>query len=532
MSFRRLGVRTRRALVALGVAATAAGVASHPAAAAPGDTRVIAGQGKKPTCYPPKNPDLSKPPVRGDSGEEPFGSASFHDGIVNFSVTVTGADPGTVYIAERSYVREKRGQVPGVLPTQGIVPVAVAVDHSGANLYIAERTGASGGQIRHVQLAGNSTIRTLTVTNQVPVDIAADQTGNLYVGYGDGSIVKRNVLTNREQALRTVPGLSGLAVDRLGTRLFVAAAEKNKVLEVDPASANSPVQRVAGSEIGAYGSTGDGGVATDALLHVPRAVAVDPEGRHLYVLDQTRTDDASTVRHIDLNTSEISTVAGPRGTGEAADLEFTGFDLAVDGGQNLFIVDRDNCAVYSVSDPRKPPAKVETTETTAAGATQTTNTTVGTTTPTTTPATVPDTVPATVPAGRTVFSPSSASLTPIDASNSSFGVNALAQGANPPMGADPLTAVAPPPPTPEPAATASAVPGAPQSAFNSPGLVSADGQPARGATRYAMVREEDDVALTGVALLVGGAMSAVFLCAMLAAPRAASKPKPRPRGAY
>jgi len=57
-----------------------------------------------------------------------------------------------------------------------------------------------------------------------------------------------------------------------------------------------------------------------------------------------------------------------------------------------------------------------------------------------------------------------------------------------------------------------------------------DPAPARGATRYAMVRNDDQAA--GLVMAGAGAVVAIFLCLMFVAPGASSKPKPRPKGAY
>lgn len=83
----------------------------------------------------------------------------------------------------------------------------------------------------------------------------------------------------------------------------------------------------------------------------------------------------------------------------------------------------------------------------------------------------------------------------------------------------PAPALAPPPAAPEPVSNS--------------GLVHGDsGAPARGATRYAMVRNDDDQSVPALALAGAGAVMAVFLCLLFVAPGASSKPKPRPKGAY
>lgn len=79
-------------------------------------------------------------------------------------------------------------------------------------------------------------------------------------------------------------------------------------------------------------------------------------------------------------------------------------------------------------------------------------------------------------------------------------------------------AAAPPPPAPQPAANV--------------GLGAVPDSGAKGSPRYAMVSNDDDSGMAAAAMLVGGALITLLFCLMLAAPGAAPKPRPRPRGAY
>ena len=92
--------------------------------------------------------------------------------------------------------------------------------------------------------------------------------------------------------------------------------------------------------------------------------------------------------------------------------------------------------------------------------------------------------------------------------------------------------VLPPAPDPGPIAGSVAPPPAAQPVSNL-GVAGSDGEAARGATRYAMVRsDDDDGAVAAVSMVLGGVLLAGFLCVMFVAPGASSKPKPRPKGAY
>lgn len=528
--------------------------------------------------------------MRGDFGDERFSEARFSDSVNSFSLTITRF--GVLYLGERNYVRDFPGLVAGVRGSanpgspkgkQGadadgvpareayVAPAAIAVDPDGKNLYIAEG-GSPNGSLRKVGL-GTRTIESFATITSQPVDVAADENGYVYVGGRDGSITKMDVSGNKTD-LQAVTALTGLAVDPSGSRLFASSGNAHTVVKIDPLSPGISPQSVAGEQ-GREGSTGDGGRADAALLSKPQAVALDPTGNNLYVLDQTGPANANKnkVRHVDLTVSPsmISTVVGEGATTKAKDLRFQGFDLVVGPGNTLFILDKDQCEVRLVQDPRNAPPTTLTTLEGAGQQTLTTNTTLNLTTPpTSVPAVVEITDPATVVNSDPVptpnadtdavgsgvqtdaparsFSPNVGG-SPFQATSPNFGGNANF-GANPGVGADPSSAVVAPNPAPDPAASAVVVnapphpvapaatpgsvlpPGAPQPAVNNPGLVSADREAARGATRYAMVRNEDESSMTGAATLVGGAIVTVFLCLMIAAPRAASKPKPRPRGAY
>ena len=93
-------------------------------------------------------------------------------------------------------------------------------------------------------------------------------------------------------------GPAGLAVDGSGN-LYVADQENQRIRMVTP---DGIISTVVGT--GAPGFGGDGGVATQALLHGPRAVAID-RGGNLYVADTGN----GRVRKVDPS-GGISTAAG------------------------------------------------------------------------------------------------------------------------------------------------------------------------------------------------------------------------------
>jgi hypothetical protein len=94
------------------------------------------------------------------------------------------------------------------------------------------------------------------------------------------------------------------------------------------------------------------------------------------------------------------------------------------------------------------------------------------------------------------------------------------------------TPLLPPVPDPSPIAASGAPPPAAPQPVSNIALVGGDTQAARGAARYAMVRNDDDSAMAAATMALGGVVLAVFLCVLLVAPGTSSGPKPRPKGAY
>ena len=208
----------------------------------------------------------------------------------------------------------------------------LAVDRAG-NIYIAD---AGANRIRRVDGAGNiesfggtgefgwngdggpATSATLTAMS----GLAADQNGNLYIADtwadrirkidSDGTI--STVAGTGEEGRRGDGGPAiearlqrprGVALDGAGN-IYIADADNHLVRRVDP---SGTITTFAGT--GDAGYAGDGGLATDAQLHEPRAVAIDPAGNVFIAESRNRT-----VRKVD-PAGVITTVAGtgPRGRG-------------------------------------------------------------------------------------------------------------------------------------------------------------------------------------------------------------------------
>jgi hypothetical protein len=131
--------------------------------------------------------------------------------------------------------------------------------------------------------------------------------------------------------------------------------------------------------------------------------------------------------------------------------------------------------------------------------------------------------PSPVPGPAPTSATDAGTVTLADPGTSAAGVAADAPAAVP---AAPSVAPVPPP-------APSAPPHAAPQPVSNVGLAHGDAaQPVRGATRYAMVRnDEDQTSGAAMAMAGAGALVAIFLCVMFVAPGASSKPKPRPRRA-
>lgn len=221
-------------------------------------------------------------------------------------------------------------------------PSAITMDKDG-NLLISD--------------SSNYRVRKIDLTNEIVSTVA----GNGYFGYsGDNGLA-----TSAQMS-----AARGLAVDNHGN-IYIADFSNHRIRKVD--SATGIITTVAGQVN--RGFSGDGGLATNAKLDVPTAVAIGPDG-HLYIADRSN----NRIRKVDLSIGNpssgiITTVVGG---GSALNLGDGGppltatlngpYGLAFDSFGNLFIADTTNHRIRKVTFTDGPsPTYVDGTITTYAG---------------------------------------------------------------------------------------------------------------------------------------------------------------------
>jgi sugar lactone lactonase YvrE len=211
-------------------------------------------------------------------------------------------------------------------------PYGTAVDANG-NLYFSDSSNCVvreivGGVVETA--AGNGTCGfagdggpATSASLNFPQGMAMDSSGNLYIADLNNSVIRRVDSNGNISTYAGTPDITGfpgdgipattallyapvaVAVDTTGN-LFISDENDNVICRVDAASKILTI--VAGT--GAFGYSGDGGLAISAAMAAPDGVAVDGSG-NIYIADS----ENSVIREVFSPTNEtmpniITTVAG------------------------------------------------------------------------------------------------------------------------------------------------------------------------------------------------------------------------------
>jgi hypothetical protein len=203
-------------------------------------------------------------------------------------------------------------------------PYGVALDATG-NMFITD----DGNRIREVG------------TNGIIITVAGGGPGGGTDGLGDGGVATNAILQAPQ----------GVSVDATGN-LFIADSENNVIRKV---GTNGIITTVAGNGSGAgtggYGNyySGDGGAATNAELNLPEGVAANARG-DLFIADSVN----QRIRQVRTN-GIITTVAGNGSHGYSGDggiatnaILYYPSRVAMDASGDLFIADTANCVIRKV----------------------------------------------------------------------------------------------------------------------------------------------------------------------------------------
>jgi trimeric autotransporter adhesin len=156
-------------------------------------------------------------------------------------------------------------------------------------------------------------------------------------GYsGDGGLATSAVLSSPDD----------IAIDGSGN-IYIADSANNRIRMVTKST--GIISTVAGT--GSSGYSGDGGLATSATLNYPRGVAVDASG-NVYIADTYN----NRIRMVTKNTGIISTVAGSGSSGYSGDgglatsaLLYNSRTVAIDASGNIYIADSANNRIRMVT---------------------------------------------------------------------------------------------------------------------------------------------------------------------------------------
>ena len=290
------------------------------------------------------------------------------------------AQPGEIYAYTINTVIGSYPYGDGGAATKALLsfPFNIAIDSQGA-VYIADQgdslvrkvvaggiTTVAGTPGQH-GFSGDGGAATSAQLNN-PGSVALDAAGNLFIYDAGNDVIRKvdgkGIITTfagsqgksgstgdgglATQALLSLSLSGGVVVDPAGN-VYFSDYNNSAIREVN--ATTNIITTFAGTN-GTSGSTGDGGVATSAFLNGPAGLTFDSAG-NLYIADSVN----DTIRMVAAKTNIMSTVAGAAGqTGSTGDggpatsaLLYYPNDVAFDGAGNMYIADANNNKIRMVT---------------------------------------------------------------------------------------------------------------------------------------------------------------------------------------
>ena len=254
-------------------------------------------------------------------------------------------------------------------------PVDLAVDRAG-NIYIAD---ASNNRIRKLTLStgiistvagtggkvyNGDNIDATTAAINGPEGVGVDGVGNIYITDTENHRIRKVTASTGKITTIAGTGFQGFSID--GTNATLANLQRPSSVAVDAAgniyiadTRNYRIRKVSASTgiistvagTGTAGFTGDGGLATNATLYNPLAVATDKDG-NIYIADTLN----HCIRKVTASTGIITTIAGTGFQGFSIDGTNATLanlqrpsSVAVDAAGNIYIADTRNYRIRKVS---------------------------------------------------------------------------------------------------------------------------------------------------------------------------------------
>jgi sugar lactone lactonase YvrE len=243
-------------------------------------------------------------------------------------LAVTGSADGNFYYAEFGFIRrvDKKGNVSTVAGSGNYFYGVGADDDQATHLLLAYVEGLAIGPdgLLYFTDEGGNVIRRLNLDGTLTTIVGRPTSIGGFSGDGGPA---------RDAVLRVPRGLAFGYAPSESSNIYFADVLNERVRKV---GADGWIETIAGN--GSGGSSGDGGLATEATLFLPQAVVVDRDG-YVYIAEWGN----GRIRRVSPNgviTTLVSSLAYPSG-------------LALDAVGTLYIADTGHNRILTLTDPQQ-----------------------------------------------------------------------------------------------------------------------------------------------------------------------------------